>query len=83
MASPPVPSWNFPVVMICKKIIVGAILLMLLHGYPCRAQDDEIPAEDLEVIEMLDLLDNLDVLEEDVGLLEFLTAVGDEYDEDQ
>ena len=69
--------------MKCRKIIIAAVLLMLCHGHPCRAQDDEIPAEDLEVIEMLDILDNLDVLAEDWELLEFLAVAGEEDDEDQ
>lgn len=64
-----------------KKMIIGAILLMLIYGYPAPAQEEEISAEDTEVIEVLDLLDNLEVLEEDLDLMEFLTEVGDEYEE--
>ena len=64
-----------------KKMIIGAILLMLVYGYPGLAQEEEISVEDTEVIEILDILDNLEVLEEDLDLMEFLTEVGDEYEE--
>ena len=45
------------------------------------AQDEEMSAEDEQVIEVLDILENLEVLEEDPDLIEFLTEVGDDYEE--
>ena len=64
-----------------RKVIIGVILLMLVNGYPSLAQEEEISAEDIEVINVLDILDNLEILEEDLDLMEFLTEVGDEYEE--
>ena len=64
-----------------KKTIIGAILLTLLCANPGLAQEEEISIEDEEVIGILDLLDNLETLQEDLDLMEFLTEVGDNYDE--
>ena len=64
-----------------RKMIVGVILLLLVYGYPSLAQEEEISAEHTEVIKVLDLLENLEILEEDLDLMEFLTEVGDEYEE--
>ena len=64
-----------------RKMIIGVILLMLLYGYPSLAEEEEISDEDTEVISVLDILDNLEILEEDLDLMEFLTEVGDEYEE--
>ncbi len=68
-------------VMILKKIVLGVLIMTLIYTLPALAQDEEISDEDVEVIEVLDILENLDVLEEDLGLLEFLTEVGDENEE--
>ena len=64
-----------------RKMIIGVILLMLVYGYPSLAEEEEISDEDTEVISVLDILDNLEILEEDLDLMEFLTEVGDEYEE--
>jgi hypothetical protein len=57
------------------------VTFILASGCPVWAQEDDIPAEDREVIEVLDILENLEVLEEDLELIEFLTEVGDDYEE--
>ncbi|MGD9302006.1 MAG: hypothetical protein PVI13_10550 [Desulfobacterales bacterium] len=64
-----------------KQILISALLFILASGCPVWAQEDDIPAEDREVIEVLDILENLEVLEEDLDLIEFLTEVGDDYEE--
>lgn len=64
-----------------KRILIIAILLTLTSGPPVMAQDDELSEEDEQVIEMLDILENLEVLEEDPDLIEFLTEIGDDYEE--
>jgi hypothetical protein len=64
-----------------KKIIISLISLTLAYGYPCLAQEEDIPAEDTEIVEVLDILDNLEVLEADIDLMEFLTEVGDDYED--
>ena len=64
-----------------KRILIIAIFLALTSGHPIMAQDDELSEEDEQVIEMLDILENLEVLEEDPDLIEFLTEIGDDYEE--
>ena len=64
-----------------KRMLIIALFLALASSYPIMAQDDELSEEDEQVIEMLDILENLEVLEEDPDLLEFLTEVGDDYEE--
>ena len=64
-----------------KRILIIAIFLALTSGFPIMAQDDELSEEDEQVIEMLDILENLEVLEEDPDLIEFLTEIGDDYEE--
>ena len=64
-----------------KKMIIGVILLMQVYSCPILAQEEEISAEDIEVINVLDILDNLEILEEDLDLMEFLTEVGDDYED--
>ena len=64
-----------------KRILIIAIFLALTSGLPVMAQDDELSEEDEQVIEMLDILENLEVLEEDPDLIEFLTEIGDDYEE--
>lgn len=64
-----------------KQMLIIALFLALVSSYPIMAQDDELSEEDEQVIEMLDILENLEVLEEDPDLLEFLTEVGDDYEE--
>lgn len=64
-----------------KQILIGALLFAMASGSPVTAQEEEISAEDEQVIEVLDILENLEVLEEDPDLIEFLTEVGDDYDE--
>ena len=64
-----------------KKTIIGAILATFICGYSSLAQEEEISIEDEEVVEMLDILDNFEALQEDLDLIEFLTEVGDDYDE--
>jgi hypothetical protein len=69
------------VLMDLKKTIISAILATLICGYSGLAQEEEISVEDGEVIEMMEILDNFETLQVDMDLLEFLTEVGDEYDE--
>ena len=64
-----------------KKTILGAILLTFVGVYPGVTQEEEISIEDREIVEILDILENLEVLQEDLDLMEFLTEVGDNYDE--
>lgn len=64
-----------------KRILIITIFLALTSGLPIMAQDDELSEEDEQVIEMLDILENLEVLEEDPDLFEFLTEIGDDYEE--
>ena len=64
-----------------KRILIIAIFLALTSGFPIMAQEDELSEEDVQVIEMLDILENLEVLEEDPDLIEFLTEIGDDYEE--
>ena len=64
-----------------KQMLIIALFLALASIHPIMAQDDELSEEDEQVIEMLDILENLEVLEEDPDLLEFLTEVGDDYEE--
>lgn len=64
-----------------KQMLIGALLFILASGCPVGAQEEDIPAEDREVIAVLDILENLEVLEEDLDLIEFLTEVGDDYEE--
>ena len=64
-----------------KQMLIIALFLALTSSHPIMAQDDGLSKEDEQVIEMLDILENLEVLEEDPDLLEFLTEVGDDYEE--
>ena len=64
-----------------KQMLIIALFLVLASGPPIMAQEDELSAEDEQVIEMLDVLENLEVLEEDSDLIEFLTEIGDDYEE--
>lgn len=64
-----------------KQLLIIAIFLALTSGSPMLAQEEEISAEDEQVIEVLDILENLEVLEEDPDLIEFLTEVGDDYED--
>ena len=61
-----------------KKIIMGIMVLIFIHGRVGFAQDETISDEDLEVIQMFEILENLDLLEEDLDLLETMTEIGDE-----
>jgi len=64
-----------------KQLLIIAIFLALTSGSPVLAQEEEISPEDEQVIEVLDILENLEVLEEDPDLIEFLTEVGDDYED--
>jgi len=64
-----------------KQLLIIAIFLALTLGSPVLAQEEEISPEDEQVIEVLDILENLEVLEEDPDLIEFLTEVGDDYED--
>jgi hypothetical protein len=64
-----------------KQLLITALILALASGSPILAQDEEISPEDEKVIEVLDILENLEVLEEDPDLIEFLTEVGDDYED--
>lgn len=64
-----------------KQIVLLTVLFMLVSGSLVFAQDEAMTVEDEEVIEVLDILENLEVLEEDLDLIEFLTEVGDDYEE--
>ena len=67
--------------MAFKKIIISWISFILACGYPCYAQEEDFSTEDAEIVEVMDLLDSLEVLEEDMDLMEFLTEVGDDYED--
>ena len=67
--------------MCIKQMLISVIFLALTSGFPIMAQDEEISVEDEQIIEILDILENLEVLEEDPDLIEFLTEVGDDYEE--
>ena len=64
-----------------KQFLITALFLALASGSPGLAQDEELSPEDEQVIEVLDILENLEVLEEDPDLIEFLTEVGDDYED--
>ena len=64
-----------------KQVLISVFLLLLATGSPIFAQEEEISAEDAKVIEVLDILENLEILEENPDLIEFLTEVGDDYED--
>ena len=64
-----------------KQVLISVFLLLLATSSPIFAQEEEVSAEDEQVIEVLDILENLEILEEDPDLIEFLTEVGDDYEE--
>ena len=67
--------------MCLRRLIFGIMVLLLTHSHPAFAQDEDIPAEDLEVIEVLDMLESLDILEEDLEILQILDVIGDDDEE--
>ncbi len=63
------------------RLVISIIILLLTHAHPAFSQDEDIPDEDLEVIEILDILDSLDILEEDLEMLQILDVIGDDNEE--
>ena len=63
------------------RLVIGIIILLLAHSHPAFSQDEAMPDEDLEVIEVLDILESLDILEEDLEMLEILDVIGEDNEE--
>lgn len=63
-----------------KKALIALTILISVHANSGFTQEEEISAEDLEVIELLDILEDLDLLEEDLDLLDTLTEIGDDHE---
>lgn len=51
-------------------------MMVLATGIPTKAQQVEVPPEDMEIIELLELLENMDLLKEDLDLIKDLGQVG-------
>jgi len=50
-----------------KKALIALTILISVHANSGFTQEEEISAEDLEVIELLDILEDLDLLEGILG----------------
>jgi hypothetical protein len=60
-----------------KNLLLAWTLMMVLAtGIPTKAQQVEVPPEDMEIIELLELLENMDLLKEDLDLIKDLGQVG-------
>jgi hypothetical protein len=59
-----------------KLLLAWTLMLVLTTGFPAKAQQVEVPPEDLEIIELLELLENMDLLKEDLDLIKDLGQVG-------
>ena len=62
------------------KALVVLTIWLSIHANPGFSQEENISAEDQEVIELLNILENLDLLEEDLDLLDTLTEIGDDHE---
>ena len=67
--------------MCLRRLVFGILVLLLAHSQAALSQDEGIPSEDLEIIEVLDILESLDILEEDLEMLQDLDVIGDDNED--